>query len=307
VPDLTVDAAEAGLRLDAFLVRRGLFPSAAASRRFLAGLAARVRVDGRPARKGEHLAAGQRVELPEPPPMAAPGSPGSPIVADPSLALEVLYADDALVAVAKPAGLPSHPLRPGEVGTVASALVARFPDCALASPDPREAGLVHRLDTATSGVLIAARQRPLWTPLHEALGDGGEKLYLAEVAGACPATVVDAPIGRVGRRGDHVRVGTGRGLLPARTEITVVAARGETTLVRARLHRGRAHQVRAHLAHAGHPILGDAVYADEGARELAARMGVEGLRLHAARVTFVHPVTAEWMIIEAPPPGWAVG
>ena len=206
MPELTVDAAEAGLRLDAFLARRGLFASTAASRRFLAEPAARVRVDGRPARKGERLAAGQRVEVPEPPPVAAAG-PGSTIEADPSLALEVLYADEALVAVAKPAGLPSHPLRPGERGTVASALVARFPECAQASPDPREGGLVHRLDTGTSGVLVAARQRALWTPLHEALGGGGEKTYLAEVAGACTATVVDAPIGRVGRRGDHVRVG----------------------------------------------------------------------------------------------------
>ena len=302
VPELMVDPAEAGLRLDVFLARRGLFPSAAASRRFLAEPATRVRIDGRPARKGEHLAPGQRVQLPEPP---APA--GAAIAPDDSLPLEVLHADEALVAVAKPAGLPSHPLRAGERGTVASALVARFPECAVASPDPREAGLVHRLDTGTSGVLVASRQRALWTPLHEALGEGGDKLYLAEVAGACSATVIDAAIGRVGRRGDRVRVGTGRGLLPARTEVTVVVARAETTLVNARLHRGRAHQVRAHLAHAGHPVLGDPLYGDEAAKALAARLGVEGLRLHAASVTFVHPLTAEWLTIAAPPPAWAVG
>lgn len=301
--ELTVDAAEAGLRLDAFLARRGLFASTAASRRFLTE-AARVFVDGRPARKGERLEPGQRVEIPEAPP--APAAGGA-IEADASLALEVLYEDEALVAVAKPAGLPSHPLRPGERGTVASALVARFPECAQASPDPREGGLVHRLDTGTSGVLVATRQRGLWTPLHEALGGSSEKTYLAEVAGACTATVIDAPIGRVGRRGDHVRVGTGRGLLPARTEVTVAAARGESTLVRARLHRGRPHQVRAHLAHAGHPVLGDPLYGDEAARALAVRLGVEGLRLHAASVSLVHPLTAEWLLIEAPPPAWAVG
>jgi 23S rRNA pseudouridine1911/1915/1917 synthase len=303
LPELTVDPAEAGLRLDAFLARRGLFASTAASRRFLTE-AARVFVDGRPARKGERLEPGQRVEIPEAPPTAAAGGA---IEADASLALEVLYEDEALVAVAKPAGLPSHPLRPGERGTVASALVARFPECAHASPDPREGGLVHRLDTGTSGVLVATRQRGLWTPLHEALGGTSEKTYLAEVAGACAAMVIEAPIGRVGRRGDHVRVGTGRGLLPARTEVTVAAARGVSTLVRARLHRGRPHQVRAHLAHAGHPVLGDPLYGDEEARGLARRLGVEGLRLHAASVSFVHPLTAEWLIIEAPPPAWAMG
>jgi 23S rRNA pseudouridine1911/1915/1917 synthase len=303
VPELTVEPAEAGLRLDAFLARRGLFESAAASRRFLAEAPAPVRGDGRPARKGERLREGQLVQLPERPPAAAPGGMIDP---DPTVELTVLYEDEALVAVSKPAGMPSHPLRPGERGTVASALVARFPECAGASPDPREAGLVHRLDVGTSGVLVAARQRGLWTPLHETMAGGGcEKVYLAEVAGAATPMVVDAAIGRVGRRGDRVRVGSGRGLLPARTEIEVAQARGATTLVRARLARGRPHQVRAHLAHCGWPVLGDPIYADPPARELAQSLAVEGLRLHASTLRFLHPTTAQWLTLESPPPPWA--
>jgi 23S rRNA pseudouridine1911/1915/1917 synthase len=303
VPELTVAPAEAGLRLDAFLTRRGLFESAAASRRYLADAPTPVRVDGRPARKGERLREGQVVLLPEGP--AAP-APGGAIEPDPTVELTVLFEDAALVAVSKPAGVPSHPLRPGERGTVASALVARFPECAAASPDPREAGLVHRLDVGTSGVLVAARQRELWTPLREMMTAGGcQKMYLAEVAGAAAAMVVEVPIGRVGRRGDRVRVGTGRGLLPARTEIEVAQPRGATTLVRARLSRGRPHQVRAHLAHCGWPVLGDPIYADPPARDLARALGVDGLRLHAATLRFLHPTTAHWLTLESPPPPWA--
>ena len=305
MPTFTVESGEAGLRLDAFLVRRGLFASAAASRRFLSGPEGRVLVQGRPARKGERVQAGHRVELPEPP--AAVSAAAFAVEPDPDLPIAVLYQDEALVAVNKPAGVPSHPLRAGERGTAASAVVARFPGCAAASPDPREGGLVHRLDVGTSGVLIAARRRELWTPLREALSGGGcEKVYLAEVVGQASAMVVEAPIGRVGRRGDHVRVGTGRGLLEARTEIRVRQARGQTTLVEAHLSRGRPHQVRAHLAHAGWPVLGDPVYGGGEARAAAEALSVQGLRLHAASVRFFHPVTGAPILIEAPTPGWGV-
>jgi 23S rRNA pseudouridine1911/1915/1917 synthase len=303
VQTLTVEAGEAGLRLDVFLVRRGLFASAAACRRFLSAPGARVLVQGRPARKGKRLQAGQQVELPV---EGEEQTAAFALEPDASLPLRVLYEDEALVGVDKPAGVPSHPLRAGERGTLASALAARFPECASASPDPREGGLVHRLDVGTSGVLIAARRRELWTPLRESLGQGAcEKIYLAEVAGHATAMVVDAPIGRVGRRGDHVRVGTGRGLLEARTEIRVRQGRAETTLIEARLSRGRPHQVRVHLSHAGWPVLGDPIYGDDAARRLAEALGVQGLRLHAASVRFTHPVTGAPIAIEAPPPDWA--
>ncbi len=218
---LAVTADLAGSRLDAFLVRAGGVASAGAARRLVEQGA--VRVDGRPGRKGQLLATGQTVEL-----AASADEPA--VLPDPAMPLVVLYQDAAMVAVNKPAGWPTHPLRPGERGTLASALVARFPECATASRDAREAGFVHRLDTGTSGVVLAARDPEGWLALRRIVGgERCEKTYLAEVVpppapmnGAdIDRTVVEAAIGRRGRRSGQVRVGAGRGLLPARTEVVV--------------------------------------------------------------------------------------
>jgi 23S rRNA pseudouridine1911/1915/1917 synthase len=279
--------------------------SAGAARRLVEQGA--VRVDGRPGRKGQLLATGQTVEL------AAPADEPA-VLPDPSMPLVVLYEDAAMVAVNKPAGWPTHPLRPGERGTLASALLARFPECATASRDAREAGFVHRLDTGTSGVVLAARDPEGWLALRRIVGgERCEKTYLAEVVpppapmnGAdIDRTVVEAAIGRRGRRSGRVRVGAGRGLLPARTEVVVRQRRAHSWLVEARLHRGRAHQVRAHLGHLGLPVLGDPIYGDPAALKVAAALGVDGFRLHAWRIRLVHPSTGAALDIEAPPPDWA--
>jgi 23S rRNA pseudouridine1911/1915/1917 synthase len=288
-----VEPGDAGRRVDQILARALPGLSVAGARRLLA--AGTVRLDGRPATKGERPTAGQVLELDEEAP-AAETPEGRRVLADPALPLQVLAVDDSFVAVAKPAGWPSHPLAAGERGTLANALVARFPECAAASPDPREGGLVQRLDTETSGVLLAARGRPEWTALREALSDAGcEKVYLAEVAGAAAAGESNEPIGRAGRHGARVRVGAGRSPLPARTTWEVVERRPATTLLRVRLNKGRAHQVRAHLAAAGHPITGDHLYGTAG----------DAMHLHAWSVRFRHPRSGETISIEAPPPDWA--
>lgn len=304
-----VEPAEAGLRADTLLVRRRLLPSAAAARRALA--AGVVRIDGRTAKKGDRLQAGQRVELGE-------SFAGPLLEPTPDLVLAVLYADDAIVAIDKPSGIPSHPLHHGERASVASALVARFAECAAASPDPREGGLGHRLDIGTSGVMVAARGREVWHRLREALsGPSCEKTYLAEVAGAFPdpdvlakdyvvpgaqphSFVVSCPIGRQGRRGAKVKLASGRQPLPARTEVVLVQERAGRALVEARLSHGRAHQVRAHLAYLGLPVLGDGLYGD------AASPGPADLHLHARAIAFLHPITGKPLRIEAPLPSWAV-
>jgi 23S rRNA pseudouridine1911/1915/1917 synthase len=288
-----VEPDAAGSRVDHLVAAAVPGLSVAAARQLVEGGA--VRVDGRRARKGERLAAGQVVDVDDE--ALALRRPG--VAPDPDLALEVLYQDEVLVAIAKPSGIPSHPLAGRRTGTAASALVARFPECAAASPDAREGGLVHRLDTATSGVLIAARRADAWRALRGALGaPGAEKTYLAEVAGRPPERgVADQPIGRIGRRGARVRVGGGRRPLPARTTWEVVERRGDRTLVRVRLGAGRAHQVRAHLAAAGFPIVGDPKYGGPEAPEL---------HLHAAAVSFTHPVSGEPISIVAPPPAWAI-
>jgi 23S rRNA pseudouridine1911/1915/1917 synthase len=295
VTRVRVGEAQAGRRLDHVVAEAVPGLGMAGARRLLAADA--VRVDGRRARKGHRALVGQTIEID-----VGAGTLGevAGAAADAEPAVTWLYVDDAIVAIDKPAGVPSHPLRDGERGTAAGAIVARFPECATASPDTREGGLGHRLDNDTSGVLLAARSRAAWDGLRAALrAESCAKTYLAEVVGApADAGVETAPIGRVGRRAGHVRVGGGRRPQPARTEWTVVERRGATTLVRARLHAGRAHQVRAHLAAAGFPIVGDAVYG-------GAPVGVR-LRLHAHAVALRHPLTDAALLIEAPPPRWAI-
>jgi 23S rRNA pseudouridine1911/1915/1917 synthase len=295
VARVRVGAEQEGERLD-HVVARALGDVAVAEARRLIDAGA-VRVDGRVARKGVRVVAGQTIDVDD-------IVNGVGVEPDATVGVRWLHVDDALVAVDKPAGVPSHPLRAGERGTAANAIVARFPECAAASTDPREGGLAHRLDNETSGVLLAARSRAAWDALRAAMGAATcDKTYLAEVVGAPPdAGVEAAPIGRAGRRGGRVRVGAGRAPLAARTAWEVVERRGATTLVRARLHAGRAHQVRAHLAAAGFPIVGDEIY---GAAAPPAPDGAR-LRLHAHTIALPHPTTGAALLIEAPPPPWAI-
>lgn len=299
--NFTVAADEAGLRLDAFLVRRAVVPSAAAARRLILG--GDVRVDGRVGRKGVAVNEGQVVACGG----GALAEPGI-IIAEPDVALIVLHEDETLVAVAKPAGMATHPLRAGERGTLAGALVARFPECRQASADWREGGFVHRLDAGTSGVIVAARSRAAHQTLRQTLGGGdSEKCYLAEVVGdpGWPShTVVDIPIGRRGRQGQTVVLGQGRGLLPARTEVAIVHRRPLSALVEARIRAGRTHQVRIHLAHLRHAIVGDVLYGGPDAGALLLP-GEVGFRLHSWRLQLQHPRSGATLTIMAPPPPWA--
>jgi 23S rRNA pseudouridine1911/1915/1917 synthase len=308
---LTVEAGEAGQRLDVFLCRRNLVESVHAARRVLA--TGCVRVDGHPGKKGARLTEGQSVEL--------MGPALSKVIPVPAAGIElpVLYVDEHLVAVNKPAGMPSHPLRADEGASAAGALLARFPECAQASPDSREGGLVHRLDRGTTGVLIAARNKMVWTELRAAMAaDDCEKTYRAEVTGRFPTIapgerdfvspgskpntlVVAVPIGRVGRRGARVKLGGGRQPLPALTEVALLEQRADTALVEARLHKGRTHQVRAHLSYLGIPVVGDSTYGQPDTDSEAPAL----LHLHAASIVFRHPKTGEMVRIEAPMPDWA--
>jgi 23S rRNA pseudouridine1911/1915/1917 synthase len=285
-----VGADEAG-RLDRVLVAR--FPGV--GRRRWAALFAdgAVAVDGTRARKGERVAAGAVVTLREAP---AVGDALAP-VPQPELALDVLHEDAQLVAVCKPAGPPSHPLRAGETGTVANALVARYPECAGAGRDPREAGLVHRLDRGTSGVLLAARDPGAWQALRRAFAAGEvDKRYLALVAGAAADGACDAPLRSAGRRAVVARPGE-RGALPASTSWRAIARGAGVTLLAVHAATGRMHQVRAHLAACGAPLVGDPLY---GGPTEAAGIEVALPFLHAARVMV--PRGGEPLDIRAPLP-----
>ncbi|MFL5306745.1 MAG: RluA family pseudouridine synthase [Polyangia bacterium] len=292
-----IEPGDAGRRVDQAVAAASPGLSVAAARRLIA--AGGVRIDGRLARKGDRVAGGQTIDIDDGQ-QVGQTTAGQRVTPEPAAPLAVLAVDDDWVAIAKPAGIASHPLRAGETGTAANALVARFPECADAAADAREGGLVHRLDTGTSGVLIAARSAQAWSALRRALADPTcEKVYLAEVRGAAGAGESHEAIGRAGRRSGHVRVGSGRNPLPATTRWEPREQRGDTTLLAVHLHKGRAHQVRAHLAAAGHPIVGDPVYGggetDPGAL----------LHLHAWSVRFPNPRSKQPICVEAPPPDWA--
>jgi 23S rRNA pseudouridine1911/1915/1917 synthase len=309
--DWTVSAADDRARLDHFLSRHAGCSRAEARRLIEAG---RVRVNGRRAAKGAQLTAGARVELEGAPPSDADKRP----LPQPELPLEELWSDDALVAINKPPGQPTHPLKPGERGTAANAIVARHPECADVSDDPREGGVVHRLDVDTSGVLVAARTREDWRSLRRAFAGGQvEKEYLALVAGAPPDRgVIDAPLAHAGARkvkalateppmesgaewSDQSSEWLSQSARPARTEFRVLARGPDAALVSAVTRTGRMHQIRAHFAHLGHPLYGDALY---GGPPVPTAAPGHGHVLHAARIRFPHPRTEAPMTITAPLP-----
>jgi 23S rRNA pseudouridine1911/1915/1917 synthase len=241
-----------------------------------------VRVDGRKAKKGQTVAAGQRVSVEVP-----VEGPRAPVPTEGPLT--ALHVDDARVFVDKPAGVPVHPLEPLETGTVANLLVARWPEVVSASEDPREAGLVHRLDVETSGVLLVARTREAWTALRAQFGAGGaaRKLYLALVSGPLADDgEIDVPLVQ---HGDHVRpaLSSDTAARPALSRFRVLARSGLDALVEVQILTGVMHQVRAHLAGVGAPIVGDALY---GGR---SEPGLGRFFLHASSLSVTYPSPIE--------------
>jgi 23S rRNA pseudouridine1911/1915/1917 synthase len=272
-------------RLDRALADALGLGRAAVKRAFLLG---EVRVGGRRARASDPARPGALVSI------ELEDAAGSP-TPDPGAALVVLLEHPRLLVVDKPAGVAVHPLAPGEGGTLANAVVARHPECASASPDPREGGAVQRLDTDTSGCVAFARDREAWEEIHRALQERRvDKLYLALVAGRVTAGgVVSVPLAQRGGRAvpapdalaeERLRA---KGLRPRAAETRwEVARRFERhTLLRVRILTGVMHQIRAHLAHLGHPVAGDPLYGGEA----AAVAGLHRQFLHASRLALDAP------------------
>ena len=266
--------ADAAVRLEA-VVRQHL-PHL--SRRLVRALIAdgHVLLNGRPATKGLRVAVGDAIVLPE---LAAHLTP------EPLAKLVILHEDEALLAMDKPGGVPGHALAPWERGTLAAALLARYPEVG-GIGDALAPGLVHRLDIGTSGVLLAARTLPAFTALRAALrGRRVEKTYLALVVGTPRPQAIETAL--MHDPGDRRRMSAaiaGRRSWEARTEIKSMAAAAGWTLVEARMQTGVTHQVRAHLALAGHPVVGDTLYGGPEVDLPPARFA-----LHAAAVRFPHP------------------
>ena len=221
--------------------------------------------------------------------------------------LDLLYEDDELVVLLKPAGLTVHPGAGRSSGTLAHRLLARYPEMAGVG-GPGRPGIVHRLDRDTSGVLVAARTAKAYARLARAFAERAvEKTYLGIVYGAPqpPQGRIEAPIGRHPLRRQEMAVRpTGR---PAATSFRTVAAAAGIALLSLGLETGRTHQIRVHLKSIGHPLAGDPVYGEARWKALPRPVQPQ-LRdfprpaLHAWRLAFRHPATGEGMAFEAPPP-----
>src|SRR5881227_1353166 len=278
VPD---DAA--GDRLDRFLATR------LGSRTRAQNLidTSRVLVDGRSRPKRHAVRAGEviEVDVPEQQPMGP---------SDATAPFEIAYQDAHLLVVDKPAGVVVHPARGNRSGTLAQALHG----VAAGGEDPWRAGIVHRLDRDTSGLLVVAKSDAVHRALKAALSARRiEREYLALVEGRPPARsgTIDAPIGRDRRHRERVSTETDAPR-EATTDFVVERALPRSTLLRVRLRTGRTHQIRVHLEAIGHPVVGDPVY---GGREA---YGLERQFLHAARLAFHHPVSGARVDVASPLP-----
>ena len=269
-------------RLDQYLVRLGWARSRRAAHEMLArGM---VRVNGRILRKGETVGGGDTVEIGETSPLPA-------LAPDIDVKVEILFRDRAMLVVNKPAPMACHPLRPGERGTVMNGVVAAFPEAAAAGDNPREGGLVHRLDNGTSGALLVALESQAFAGLREAIRAGRiRRDYQALVAGNIKESLhIEKSLAhdpRNARRVLTVEAGAA-GARPAATVVEPIRRFGNFTLVSARPRTGMRHQIRVHLADAGHPIAGDTLYGGPALDALT-----EGrFWLHLAEIEFRSPVS----------------
>jgi 23S rRNA pseudouridine1911/1915/1917 synthase len=297
---LTVDASAAGERLDRWLARSVAGQSRARLQALIEG--GRVTLDGHRARASARLRPGQAVTLSIP-------EPAAPAPAPEDIPIAVVYQDDHLLVVDKPAGMVVHPGAGTRSGTLVNALLHHVRDLSGVGGVLRP-GIVHRLDRGTSGLLVVAKDDETHRALaRQFAAREVEKEYLALVLGVprLRQATVAAPIGRdpVHRSRMSVRAPRGR---DARSSYTVVETLDGASLLRVRIQTGRTHQIRVHLASLGHPVAGDATYG--GARTPASRRSGsrEALRalkrpaLHAARLAFDHPVGGRRMVFESPLP-----
>ncbi|MCE9623923.1 MAG: RluA family pseudouridine synthase [Deltaproteobacteria bacterium] len=277
-------------RLDKFLIQH--FPRTSRGY-WREALPSTVLVNGRKAQKGMFVSGGEAIELSQIPPEENPRP-----APNPDLPLRILYEDERMIAVDKPAGMPCHPLKEEETGSLVNAMVGRFPEQADLEP-AREAGLVHRLDNDTSGVVLFARDPEALEALRRLSQEGGiSKTYLALVEGHLEGKgKITHPIAHSPKNAKRMLAVTQDAksipARPAETAYEVLEQKEGFTLVRLEIHVGQRHQIRVHLASLGHPIVGDILY---GAAMVPGRTRH---LLHAAELRFQHPFQRKSLHISA--------
>ena len=301
---LTVDARNARRRLDVFLAEKLAEVSRSRLRRWI--VSGQVTVDGRPQKPKYPVRAGNEIfiRVPEPEP--------SGLLAE-AIPLQIVYEDDALIVVDKPSGMVVHPGAGNPGGTLANALLYHFQE--ISRRDTMRPGIVHRLDKATSGLLVVAKNE--W--VHEQLAEQFkrrevEKQYLALLYGRLEKKegAIGVPLGR--DPWARTRISTrSRRPRPALTRYKVIhfpSGGGITfSYVRVVLHTGRTHQVRVHFQSIGHPVVGDETYGKPAYQKIKteplgpAVKGLERHFLHAAFLSFVHPESGRRVRFKSPLPG----
>ena len=286
--EFIVSENDAKLRLDHFLAKR--LPQYSRSRLQQLIRSGFVRLNGASTRPRQIVRAGDKIDVRE--------SPVEQIETRPQrIPLDILFEDDDLIVINKPAGLTVHPGAGQREHTLVNALLSHCTTLSGIGGKERP-GIVHRLDKETSGCLVVAKNDFAHRELSGQFADRTvEKIYLALVAGKLrkPAGIIEERIGRHPVHRQRMSVTTKRGRT-AKTEYRVVRSNEEASLIECRLHSGRTHQVRVHLHHLGHPVLGDKVYGARLVKNFPRQM------LHAWKLGFRHPRTGEWKQFQASVP-----
>ncbi|HBA82499.1 MAG TPA: RluA family pseudouridine synthase [Verrucomicrobia bacterium] len=296
---MQVDTAEAGLRLDRFLALR--VPNASRTMILEALTEGHIRVEGRRAAKGRKMLPGEVVNVEQ-----LQETSDRTVLADPSVALDIVYEDADLIVLNKPAGMAVHPLKSDETGTLANGLLARHPSLAEIGSDPLFPALIHRIDTDTSGLVIAAKTQSAYAHLRQQFREQRvTKIYTALVHGAITEsgtlegylTHQDGPYCKMQVLKDFAdpsRADTFKAI----THYKPIRQFPKFTLLEIDIPTGVTHQIRCQLADAGYPIVGDRVYGKRTPIDQAAPRHF----LHAEKLELRHPTSLRIVAFQAPLP-----